>query len=509
MFYDYDYEYTDIITDDYELKRDLLTRSQRFLDLIFEKVGINEKSKVSIVNFRKRDHFNFDEMKWDSEIFQRKAIYQKGNLVYKHNDEKRIPIEKYLLPKDQGKIIKELAKDYIDELTFFSRENHYIFVIDFDYKNIIGGKKEIKEIYDDLNEEYIKIIPTYGIEDGLVTIFSVEKDIKKEIENYTFLIEVFKLITRRKFSEMSKIEQIDDLLLKAGLTALNDKIYKSFLVDLEEKESVNLYNLMHNISLLKYESSENRGNILFCSRDIELESKLILTKPIPLTEYSSITAIRKLLEISGGDVSLLSDGNFVFGIGKRNGIQDLPRKAFIINFKGQGEWDVVTAKNQKVMSVTYRVPSMPKVSVKEAEFAKQFEKTFGFSEYQNVWRFIDLAKNQSHGTMVVITKEAEREAERLCNQSFLINKITDLQNGIINGITAIDGAVLLDDTGGCYAIGVILDGIANEKIGTISRGARYNSALRYLNYCKENSIPCLIVIVSEDKYIDIKTVHDL
>ncbi|MEH7856344.1 hypothetical protein V7652_28370, partial [Bacillus thuringiensis] len=297
--------------------------------------------------------------------------------------------------------------------------------------------------------------------------------------------------------------------LKAGITALNDKIYKSFLVSLEEKESVNLYNLMHNISLLKYESSENRGNILFCPRDIELESKLILTKPIPLTEYSSITAIRKLLEISGGDVSLLCDGNFVFGIGKRNAIQDLPLKSFIIDFKGQGEWDVVTAKNQKVMSVVYRVPSMPKVAVKEPEFAKQFEKTFESSEYHNVWRLINLAKNQSHGTMVVITKEAEREAERLCNQSFLINKITDLQDGIIKGITAIDGAVLLDDNGACYAIGVILDGIANEKIGTISRGARYNSALRYLNYCKENSIPCLIVIVSEDKYIDIKTVHDL
>ncbi|KQL33536.1 hypothetical protein AN960_20910 [Bacillus sp. FJAT-25509] len=55
----------------------------------------------------------------------------------------------------------------------------------------------------------------------------------------------------------------------------------------------------------------------------------------------------------------------------------------------------------------------------------------------------------------------------------------------------------------------ILDGIANENIGTISRGARYNSALRYLNYSKNKNIPCLIVIVSEDKYIDIKTVYDL
>ncbi|MCU5303196.1 diadenylate cyclase [Bacillus toyonensis] len=105
-------------------------------------------------------------------------------------------------------------------------------------------------------------------------------------------------------------------------------------------------------------------------------------------------------------------------------------------------------------------------------------------EYQNVWSFIDIEKKQPHGTMVVITKEDQREAERLCNQGFLINKTNEIQDSIVKGITAIDGAILLDDTRFCYAIGVILDGIANEKIGTISRGARYNSALRYLNYSK-------------------------
>ncbi|KQL33537.1 hypothetical protein AN960_20915 [Bacillus sp. FJAT-25509] len=203
--------------------------------------------------------------------------------------------------------------------------------------------------------------------------------------------------------------------------------------DVDKKESINLYDLIHNISLLKYESSENRGNILFCSLDITLEDKLILSKPIPITEYSSATVIRKLLEISSGDVSLFCNGEVIFGIGKRDMKQNLPRKAFLIDFKGQGEWDVITSRNQKVMSVAYRVPSIPKASVKESEFAKQFEKTFNTLEYENVWKFIDLAKKQPHGTMVVITQNAENEAVRLCNQSFLINKTSEIPDSIVKG----------------------------------------------------------------------------
>jgi DNA integrity scanning protein DisA with diadenylate cyclase activity len=66
-------------------------------------------------------------------------------------------------------------------------------------------------------------------------------------------------------------------------------------------------------------------------------------------------------------------------------------------------------------------------------------------------------------------------------------------------ITAIDGAVLIDPTTTCYAIGVILDGLASNK-GTPSRGARYNSAIRYVETCK---YPCLAIIVSEDGSIDL------
>lgn len=60
-------------------------------------------------------------------------------------------------------------------------------------------------------------------------------------------------------------------------------------------------------------------------------------------------------------------------------------------------------------------------------------------------------------------------------------------------VTAIDGAVLVSPDATCFAIGVILDGRATPK-GNPARGARYNSAIRYV----ESQNQSLAIVVSED-----------
>ena len=69
--------------------------------------------------------------------------------------------------------------------------------------------------------------------------------------------------------------------------------------------------------------------------------------------------------------------------------------------------------------------------------------------------------------------------------------------------TSIDGAVLLDTYGQCYAFGVILDGIAED--GTADRGARYNSICAYQKHFQSlyQASPLLCVVYSEDGMIDI------
>lgn len=63
-----------------------------------------------------------------------------------------------------------------------------------------------------------------------------------------------------------------------------------------------------------------------------------------------------------------------------------------------------------------------------------------------------------------------------------------LDKSLIRNVASIDGAILLDSTGICHSIGVILDGIATEK-GRSDRGARYNSAVRYVENNKKNVYP--------------------
>ncbi|HVJ06549.1 MAG TPA: hypothetical protein VM578_12820 [Candidatus Saccharimonadales bacterium] len=66
-------------------------------------------------------------------------------------------------------------------------------------------------------------------------------------------------------------------------------------------------------------------------------------------------------------------------------------------------------------------------------------------------------------------------------------------------VSGIDGSVILDPQGLCYAIGVILDGEATADC-TPSRGSRFNSATRYV---RSHSRRRLAIVCSDDRTIDI------
>ena len=80
--------------------------------------------------------------------------------------------------------------------------------------------------------------------------------------------------------------------------------------------------------------------------------------------------------------------------------------------------------------------------------------------------------------MLVISERAADEAARLGSQALTVEP-TRLDDSLVRQVTGIDGAVLVDPSGRCHAIGVILDGTATGA-GDRSRGARYNSAVKYL-----------------------------
>lgn len=100
--------------------------------------------------------------------------------------------------------------------------------------------------------------------------------------------------------------------------------------------------------------------------------------------------------------------------------------------------------------------------------------------------------------MIVVAEDAASESNRLSKQGTRIEP-TLLSESLMKSVSGIDGTILVDPSGVCHAIGIILDGEATDQC-TPSRGSRYNSGVRYV----ESSGPKrLAVVVSDDRTVDI------
>ncbi|MEK4725930.1 DNA integrity scanning protein DisA nucleotide-binding domain protein [Bacillus sp. FSL K6-1218] len=260
----------------------------------------------------------------------------------------------------------------------------------------------------------------------------------------------------------------------------------------------NLFEIFNLISSQYYEGGESNGRIIISNNEHPAINQILkFSSPIDLTNHK---AIRKLLEMTSGDISLLANGNEVYGMGNISNYDSTDEDLFIINFKRHFTWEL-RYRDTPLMVVEYRQPSLPKERMNKELFSDHLIRTFSDmneNDINVIWDVILAATEQKHGTMVVITNKAAEEADRLNGQCINIEPI-NLTAEVMRLVTAIDGAVLLDPNGKCHALGVILDGRATEK-GDSARGARYNSALRYLD-TQENE--CLIVVVSEDGYINL------
>ena len=149
----------------------------------------------------------------------------------------------------------------------------------------------------------------------------------------------------------------------------------------------------------------------------------------------------------------------------------------------------------------YGRPSLPQEELSRARLLDTYQRLFPAAGKEDSDHFLDLcqaAVEQRHGSMLVVAEDAECEAARLQSQGTRIEP-TKLTPKLYRQVSGIDGAVLVDPHGVCYAIGVILDGPAHPAC-TPSRGARYNSGIRYVH---ATDTQCLAVIVSDDQTVDV------
>jgi hypothetical protein len=249
------------------------------------------------------------------------------------------------------------------------------------------------------------------------------------------------------------------------------------------------------ISCLMYEGSKGRGRMILAKPDDpNLDYVVKLAEPVQLRDTRWA---RKLLQMGSGNMALIVGAQSIYGFG-RIANEDTP--SYSVEFFDQQQWDFRYG-NRVLLRTRFGEPRLPQESITEFRFLDNFNRIFPFAGSEAATRYrgtLELLLEQPRGCMVVVAEDAAIEAERLERQGTRI-KATQLTPDLIDRASRIDGTILADPQGVCHAIGVILDGAANDSC-TPSRGARYNSAIRYVDKCSARR---LAFVISEDRTLDI------
>jgi hypothetical protein len=257
---------------------------------------------------------------------------------------------------------------------------------------------------------------------------------------------------------------------------------------------------LNEVSAQAYEGRTGIGRIVLATAEHPaIDMHLSFVEPVRLTQTR---AVRKALEMTDREHHLLCDGEKLLGLASPTSRYNPATEAiFNIDVVSRGAWEI-RHHETPLLRITNTRPMIPAPRIEEAQFNDTVLRIFPECEPDDVKRIWDLATaaaDAEHGTMLVVHRTADAEAQRLRPQSQRVQP-AQLSRETLSTVTNIDGAVLIDPRGQCHAVGVILDGEATGT-GDASRGARYNSAVRY-EHAQAGHV--LVIVVSEDGMINLQ-----
>ena len=203
--------------------------------------------------------------------------------------------------------------------------------------------------------------------------------------------------------------------------------------------------------------------------------------------------MRKLLQLSDDDMSVLADPARAYGLGPCKTAPDIIE----ITITGHGKWEA-SVNGDKFVRVDDGNATIPNRPIELAKLEDIADRIIGDTNTKRIWDIIQSAQESGHGTTIVVSKDPEAESARLGSEGMTIEP-DYLEPAEIVRLASIDGAVMVGPDGRCHAFGVILDGVSNES-GDRARGARFNSSIRYQNMETASS---MIVVISDDGTVDL------
>lgn len=255
-----------------------------------------------------------------------------------------------------------------------------------------------------------------------------------------------------------------------------------------------LFEAANAVSAATYEALEAVGEILIApANDPRVDVHIRLHAPVPIR---NTVWVRKLLETTRtGPLALLTDGESIYGLG-------IAKQAVCrVQVLGDQRWQLCH-QSQVLVQVAHGNPGLPRARLEADVFKDILCRVLhhvGSSDADVLWELVQAVIQQRQGSLLVVSEEAPDESERLSAQAMCLEpqRLTPEE---LHALAAMDGAVLLDTHGRCYAAGMILDGMATRH-GHPGRGARYNSAVRYVQARPQRS--CVAIVVSKDGGVDV------
>lgn len=283
------------------------------------------------------------------------------------------------------------------------------------------------------------------------------------------------------------------------------------------------FQLVGDLAMMRLEKADSQGILAFAGHHCPVCAPAVtLRRPIEFRDdlrggNGNVRTLRKLLEMSvERTVVPIVEGGFVRGLARPEDL-DIER-IVLVEFRGAGDWrlfkltEPVRATTRKaewrtetLMYVEGPLARPPLDVYRSRNFANNLLRVFG----EPVRPHVDVLRRAARqvlglhqGTMLVIAQDAVREVERLSDTGFPLAEPIEL--ALLGSLTRIDGAVVLDLAGRIHGIGMILDGLSGRS-GEPSRGARYNSAVRFVESRMDGGdgrCPVAIFVVSDDGIVD-------
>jgi hypothetical protein len=262
----------------------------------------------------------------------------------------------------------------------------------------------------------------------------------------------------------------------------------------------NLFERFNLISSLMYEGTEGTGRILLANPESgAVDVALALAEPVP---FHDPRWSRKVLQMASSETALVANCDNILGLGQvsRNTDPWATQNVFEVEFHDHYHWSL-SCGHEVLLVSRYGAPSLPQERFSKASLVDTFQRLFPEVTADDVTSFtalFDVAVEQRHGSMLVVARDASEEAARLHGQGTKIVPVK-LTPELYRRVSNIDGTIIIDPHCICHAVGVILDGPARDEC-TPSRGARYNSGIRYVG---TTSTPRLAIVVSDDRTVDV------